>query len=63
MGARIMPDQNIKELEERLHGCHDCAILFMENAALIEDENGSLTPEQVLAVLIRLDAVHKDHVY
>ena len=52
----------IKALEARLHGCHDCAILFRDNVALLTDDSGNLTPEQLLAVLEHLNRIHGDHV-
>jgi hypothetical protein len=56
-----MSDTEVQRLEARLQGCHECAIVFRENVATIEDENGHLTAEQVIVVLRYLNELHNAH--
>ena len=58
-----MPDTEIIVLEKRLHGCHDCAVVFRENVTPIEGDNGGLTAEQTRALLVYLNVLHESHVH
>lgn len=49
-----------KVLQNLLVECVKCAEEFYDNAALIMDDNGDLTDEQVEAVMVHL---HEKHVY
>lgn len=57
-----MPVIEVKRLLARLlDECSLCMKAFVENVALIVDDNGQLTEEQTEAIFVSMYETHQDH--